>query len=101
MTDLQNFLLAAKEAITDIDAQFPDDVTGPISNPLYRIATQLSVAEARGKGLTLMRNVLLASAMLLCSASTFKPIAINDSDANDESQGGDLIAEAVGRYVAY
>lgn len=97
MTDLQSFLLVAKEAITDLDARFPDDVTGPIPNPLYRIATQLAVAEARGKGLTIIRNVLLASAMLLCSASTFKPLAINDNDANDE----DLIAEAVGRYVAY
>ena len=99
MTDLREFLLAAKRAIIDLDASFPDDITGPVPNPLYRIASQLAVAEAKGKGLTLLRNVLLASAMLLCSSSNFKPIAIDNSDAKDESRAGDLLAEAVGRYI--
>jgi hypothetical protein len=101
MTDMQEFLLAAKKAIEALDKRIPGNISGPVANPLYRIATQLGAVEVKGKGLMLLRNVLLAAAMLLCTSATFKPIPIEDSGSNDESQAGDLISDAVVRYVIY
>jgi len=101
MGDLKNFLLVAKQAITDLEIPIPGDVTGPVANPLFRIATQLAVAESKGKGLTLLRNVLLASAVLLCGAPTLKLVAIDEGDVNAEPQSGHLIADAVDRLVGY
>lgn len=101
MSDLKEFLLAAKEAIVDLEKSLPGNIAGPVSNPLHRIAAQLAGAETRGKGLKLLHNVLLASAMLLCTASTFKPIPLDDGELNNDSRTDDLIAEAVVRYVVY
>jgi hypothetical protein len=101
MMDMQKFLLAAKKAIEALDKRIPSNISGPFVNPLYRIATQLGAVEVKGKGLTLLCNVLLAAAMLLCTPATFKPIPIKDSGSNDESQAGDLISDTVVRYVIY
>ena len=101
MDDLKEFLLAAKKAITDLETPIPGNATGPVANPLFQIATQLAVADSKGKGLTLLCNVLLACAMLLCWAPTLKLAAIDESDVSDEPQAGHLIADAVDRSVRY
>jgi len=101
MDDLKKFLLEAKKAITDLEKPIPGNVTGPVANPLFRIATQLAAADLKGKSLTLLRNVLLACATLLCWAPTLKLAAIDDGNVNDEPQAGHLIADAVDRYVRY
>ena len=101
MGDLKEFLLAAKKAITDLETPIPGNVTGPVANPLFRIATQLAVADSKGKGLTLLRNVLLACATLLCWAPTLKLAAIDEGNVNNEPQAGHLIADAVDKYVRY
>lgn len=101
MTDLRAFLSEATNVLSRLEESMPI-APGPVLNPLHLIAQQLGVTGSQGKALKVVRNILMASAMLICISSTFKPIlAPGTADTNaDEDRGWvQHVFEATSRFV--
>jgi len=101
MTDMRKFLSEGTEALDRMDELIPT-TGGPILNPLHHILNQLSVIQSHSKALKVLRNILMASAMLLCISTTFKPIISQETAAMDydEERGWiQLVFNAARRFV--
>jgi len=100
MSNLQVFLADGWRAIAHLNKLFPT-IKGPVQNPLRHITNQLSALQSHTKSLKLLRNILMASAMLLCLSVTFKPIMGQAAsvDADEEGAWAQLVYDAARRFV--
>ena len=100
MTDMQAFLDEAVNFLNAMDDTIPIE-PGRVLNPLHHLTQQLSVINMYGKTLKVVRNILMASVMLLCISTTFKPLSIQGMPSVDPLKSGlpQLFMDAVTRFV--
>lgn len=101
MSDLQAFLHERVKALSELEDKVPF-TSGRVLRPLQHLTHQLSVLQSHGKGLTVVRNILMTSAMLLCISTTFKPMTIHGRvsiDADDDSEWDQIVLDVVKWFV--
>ena len=101
MSNLRAFLGDALRAISRFDEGIPL-TAGPVRNPLHHITQQLNMLRSQSKTLKVLRNFLMASAMLICISTTFKPIVVQETAGEDADTGrawAELVYDTLTMFV--
>lgn len=101
MSDMQTFLYEGAQALSGLEMAIPI-TTGRVQNPLHHLTEQLSAMRTHSNTIKVVRNILMASAMLLCISSTFKPMIVQGKPSIDSDNDGgwaQLVLDAVSRFV--